>query len=31
MTLREYMASTCTKYQTLIMKGQWEAPSPEQE
>jgi hypothetical protein len=31
MTLKEYMALACTKYQTLIMKGQWEAPSPEQE
>jgi hypothetical protein len=31
MTLREYMALACTKYQTLIMKGQWEAPSLEHE
>jgi hypothetical protein len=31
MTLKEYMASACTKYQTLIMKGLWESPSPEQE
>jgi hypothetical protein len=31
LTLSEYMASACTKYQTLMMKGIWEAPSPEQE
>jgi hypothetical protein len=31
MTLKEYMASACTKYQMLIMKGLWESPSPEQE
>jgi hypothetical protein len=31
MTLKEYMDSAGTKYETLVMKGQWEAPSPEQE
>ena len=30
-TLKEYMESAGTKYQTLLMKGLWEAPSPEQE
>ncbi len=29
MTLKDYMESACTKYQTLV--GQWESPSPEQE
>ena len=31
MTLKDYMSSALTKYKTLKMKGQWEAPSPEQE
>jgi hypothetical protein len=31
MSLKDYMASALTKYKTLKMKGQWEAPSPEQE
>jgi YHS domain-containing protein len=31
MTLKEYMDSAGTKYETLLMKGLWEAPSPEQE
>jgi hypothetical protein len=31
MSLKDYMASRLTKYKTLKMKGQWEAPSPEQE
>jgi hypothetical protein len=31
MTLREYMALACIKYQTLMMKIIWEVPSPEQE
>jgi hypothetical protein len=30
-TLKDYMASACTKYQTLIMKGLCESPSPKQE
>jgi hypothetical protein len=31
MSLKDYMSSALTKYKTLKMKGQWEAPSPEQE
>jgi hypothetical protein len=31
MTLQEYMALALTKYQTMKVKGLWEAPSPEQE
>jgi hypothetical protein len=31
MSLKDYMSSALTKFKTLKMKGQWEAPSPEQE
>jgi hypothetical protein len=31
MSLKDYMSSALTKYKTLKMKGQWEAPSLEQE
>jgi hypothetical protein len=31
MSLKEYTNSCLLKYKTLIMKGVWEAPSPEQE
>ena len=31
MSLKDFMSSALTKYKTLKMKGQWEAPSPEQE
>jgi hypothetical protein len=31
MSLKDFMSSALTKYKTLKMKGQWEAPSPEHE